>query len=141
MPAKRKDDANDDAESINSSNGSASIKNSKRLRTSTSNLKQPATSQTSELAQELYDFLKAYRNAENRAIGDTFARLPPKRGNAEYYSSVKEPIDFVKIQQKIKSDEYKSFNEFDSDLQLLIANAKAFYKVSCVFFWRHGALV
>lgn len=46
----------------------------------------------------------------------------------EYYEVVTDPIDLLKIQQKIKTDSYSSLNELQTDIELLVDNAKSFYK-------------
>lgn len=38
----------------------------------------------------------------------------------------------IKIQQKIKTDEYDDADDLQADLELLINNAKSFYKVNCL---------
>lgn len=43
---------------------------------------------------------------------------------------VSNPIDLIKIQQKIKTDEYDDVDDLQADLELLINNAKSFYKVN-----------
>ena len=55
--------------------------------------------------------------------------MPTKRANLEYHEIVKQPIDLNKIQQKFKTDEYQMFQQFDSDIQLLISNAKLYHQV------------
>jgi hypothetical protein len=47
----------------------------------------------------------------------------------DYFKAVKQPIDITRIQQKIKTEEYDSFDAFCADIALLIDNAKVFYKV------------
>lgn len=42
---------------------------------------------------------------------------------------VSNPIDLLKVQQKIKTDEYEDVEDFISDIELLVNNAKAFYRV------------
>lgn len=39
------------------------------------------------------------------------------------------PIDLLKIQQKLKTDEYEDVDELQSDIELIVNNTKAFYKV------------
>lgn len=39
----------------------------------------------------------------------------------------------IKIQQKIKTDEYDDIDDLQADLELLINNAKSFYKVNFYF--------
>ena len=42
-------------------------------------------------------------------------------------------MDFIKIQQKIKTDEYEDPDEMSPDVELMVNNAKAFYKVHFVY--------
>lgn len=42
---------------------------------------------------------------------------------------VTNPIDLLKIQQKLKTDEYEDIDALQTDIELLVNNAKAFYKV------------
>jgi protein polybromo-1 len=45
------------------------------------------------------------------------------------YQVVTNPIDLLKLQQKLKTDEYEDAEELTTDVQLMVNNAKAFYKV------------
>lgn len=59
---------------------------------------------------------------------DTFIRAPKRRQEPAYYEVVDKAIDLLKVQQKLKTDEYKEISDLTSDLELLVNNAKAFYK-------------
>ena len=45
-----------------------------------------------------------------------------------YYEVVENPIDIIKIQQKLKTDEYSNIEELQVDFDLIVANTKQFYK-------------
>ena len=38
-------------------------------------------------------------------------------------------MDMLRIQQKIKMDEYEDLEQMSADVDLMVTNAKAFYKV------------
>lgn len=42
---------------------------------------------------------------------------------------VANPIDLLRIQQKLKTDEYEDVDQLTVDVDLMVSNAKAFYKV------------
>ncbi|OTF79968.1 hypothetical protein BLA29_002514 [Euroglyphus maynei] len=54
-------------------------------------------------------------------------RAPKRRTLAEYYEKVSTPIDLLRMQQKIRLDEYDDLEQFESDMKLLIDNTKAFF--------------
>lgn len=58
-----------------------------------------------------------------------------------YYDVIKEPIDLKMIAKKIQDNEYRSLDDMDRDVSLMVQNAKTFnepksliYKVSKVLF-------
>uniref|UniRef100_A0A914WAV1 Protein polybromo-1 n=1 Tax=Plectus sambesii TaxID=2011161 RepID=A0A914WAV1_9BILA len=80
------------------------------------------------LCQDLFDSIRSYKTPENHLLCEAFIRAPSRRNAPEYYKAVKQPIDLTRIQQKVKTDEYESFEAFCADIAILIDNAKSFYK-------------
>ena len=52
------------------------------------------------------------------------------RSEPEYYDLVTKPIDMLKIQHKLKNDEYEDIDALSEDVELLVQNAKLYYAVS-----------
>ena len=71
---------------------------------------------------------------------ETFVRAPKRRQEPGYYEVVSSPMDFIKIQQKIKTDEYDEVEDMTVDVELLVNNAKAFYKVHMLILFSCGCL-
>ncbi|KAF7257005.1 hypothetical protein EG68_05957 [Paragonimus skrjabini miyazakii] len=84
-----------------------------------------------DLCQEIFDGLRSHRS-EDGSFCEIFMRLPSKRSNAEYYETIKEPIDLARIQSKIKADEYETVEQMAADISLLIENTKSFYPASTI---------
>ncbi|XP_014249170.1 protein polybromo-1 isoform X5 [Cimex lectularius] len=82
----------------------------------------------SEIVQQLYDLLRNHKKDDGTLLCDSFIRAPKRRQEPAYYEVVANPIDMLKVQQKLKTDEYDDIEEFTSDIELLVSNAKAFYK-------------
>lgn len=52
------------------------------------------------------------------------------RNQPDYYEVVSHPIDMMKIQQKLRTEDYQDAEQFSEDFKLLISNAKAYYLVT-----------
>ena len=76
----------------------------------------------------VYDFLRKYKKEDGTELCATMVRLPNKRSEPGYYDVVENPIDVIKIQQKLKTDEYENIEEMKEDFLLLVANSKLYYK-------------
>uniref|UniRef100_A0AC34FD39 Protein polybromo-1 n=1 Tax=Panagrolaimus sp. ES5 TaxID=591445 RepID=A0AC34FD39_9BILA len=80
------------------------------MRTPRRRLKREETyDQVVDMCQKLYDALKAAKDSEGKFITDPFTRVPSRRADAEYYNVVSDPIDFARINQRLKGYEYNSF--------------------------------
>ncbi|UYV65948.1 PBRM1, partial [Cordylochernes scorpioides] len=97
----------------------------------------------SEICQELYDVIRNHKTHDGRLACETFIRnpkrrdylieeglmLPVGRTSADYYEVVTSPIDLIKIQQKLKGEEYTEVDQLAADVELMVNNAKSYYKV------------
>ncbi|KAF5282989.1 hypothetical protein FQA39_LY04860 [Lamprigera yunnana] len=81
-----------------------------------------------ELCQQLYDSVRNYKKEDGTLLCDAFIRVPKRRQEPGYYEVVSNPIDLLKVQQKLKTDEYDDIEDLQCDIELIISNTKAFYK-------------
>ncbi|XP_073978285.1 protein polybromo isoform X2 [Rhodnius prolixus] len=81
-----------------------------------------------EVIQQLFDLIRNFKKEDGSLLCDAFIRAPKRRQEPAYYEVVSNPIDLLKVQQKIKTDEYEDVEDFISDIELLVNNAKAFYR-------------
>ncbi|XP_046678722.1 protein polybromo-1 isoform X3 [Homalodisca vitripennis] len=81
-----------------------------------------------EMVHQLYELIRNHKKDDGTLLCDAFIRVPKRRQEPGYYEVVSNPIDLLKIQQKLKTDEYEDLDQLQSDIELLVNNAKAFYK-------------
>ncbi|XP_074113520.1 protein polybromo isoform X2 [Cotesia typhae] len=81
----------------------------------------------SDLCQQLYDIIRNQKKEDGTLLCDAFIRVPKRRQEPGYYEVVTNPIDLLKVQQKLKTDEYRDMEDLAADVHLMITNAKAFY--------------
>lgn len=97
----------------------------------------------SEMCQQLYDSIRNLKKEDGTMLCDTFIRAPKRRQEPSYFDVVTNPIDLLKVQQKLKTDSYEDLDDLMQDFELLINNAKAFYKSDsaeyqdAVTLWQH----
>ncbi|KAJ8709729.1 hypothetical protein PYW08_009733 [Mythimna loreyi] len=85
-----------------------------------------------EICQQLYDTIRSYKKEDGTLLCDSFIRAPKRRQEPQYYEVVSQPIDLLRVQQKLKTDTYEDIEELSADIELLVNNAKAFYKPDTV---------
>ena len=78
--------------------------------------------------QNLFDFMRRYRREDGSELCETFVRAPKRRTEPEFYEVVSDPIDMLRIQQKLKMDEYTELKGLKEDFELLFKNALSYYK-------------
>ncbi|GFS52573.1 protein polybromo-1 [Trichonephila clavipes] len=81
-----------------------------------------------EVCHELYETIRNHRTEDGHLLCESFIRAPNRRSLADYYDIITTPIDLLKIQQKLKTEEYVDVNQFSADIELMINNAKSYYK-------------
>ncbi|KXJ20228.1 Protein polybromo-1 [Exaiptasia diaphana] len=86
------------------------------------------SSDPTDICAELYDVIRNYRTEDGRVLCEALIRVPKRRTSPEYYEVVSSPIDLLKIQQRLKTDEYEDVETFVQDVELLLDNALKFYK-------------
>ncbi|XP_065288533.2 protein polybromo-1 isoform X6 [Dermacentor albipictus] len=81
-----------------------------------------------EMLQSLYGALQNCKAEDGHLLCENFIRTPKKRSQADYYELVTNPMDMLRINQKIKAEEYTDLEQMTNDVALLVSNAKTYYK-------------
>ncbi|XP_077556575.1 protein polybromo isoform X3 [Haemaphysalis longicornis] len=80
-----------------------------------------------DMLQSLYSALQNCKAEDGHLLCENFIRTP-KKSQADYYELITNPMDMLRIHQKIKSEEYTDLEQMTSDVALLVSNAKAYYE-------------
>ncbi|ENN78044.1 hypothetical protein HUJ04_006145 [Dendroctonus ponderosae] len=83
-----------------------------------------------EACHQLYETIRGHKKNDGSLLCDSFIRVPKRRQEPGYYDVVSNPIDLLKVQQKLKTDEYNDIHDLEGDIELIVNNTKAFYKKS-----------
>ena len=78
--------------------------------------------------QTLYDFMRKYKREDGSELCEMFVRAPKRRNDPQYYEVVTDPIDMLRIKQKLSTDEYANMSEMKDDFERLFSNAIKYYK-------------
>lgn len=81
-----------------------------------------------EICQDLYEIVRNQKTEDGRLLCEPFIRAPKRRNEPDYYVTINTPMDLLKIQHRLKSEEYDDVEEMTTDFQLMINNAKSFYQ-------------
>lgn len=87
-----------------------------------------------EQCQTLYESIRNVKKEDGTSLCELFIRAPKRRQEPNYYEIVTNPIDLLRVQQKLKTDSYEALDDLTNDIELLVNNAKAFYKHDSVEF-------
>lgn len=79
------------------------------------------------MLQSLYSALQNCKAEDGHLLCENFIRTP-KKSQADYYEVVTNPMDMLRINQKLKAEEYTDLEQMTSDVALLVSNAKTYYK-------------
>ena len=64
-----------------------------------------------EICQQVYEVIRNYKKEDGSLLCDAFIRAPKRRQEPAYYDVVSNPIDMLRIQQKIRTDEYEELEQ------------------------------
>ncbi|CAB4068400.1 PBRM1 [Lepeophtheirus salmonis] len=56
----------------------------------------------------LYEFIRRFKKEDGSELCENFIRVPKRRTDPGYYDVVTVPMDLLRIQQKLKTDEYEN---------------------------------
>ncbi|KAK6643901.1 hypothetical protein RUM43_000166 [Polyplax serrata] len=91
-------------------------------------IQKPRLACKGDFCSYVYDVIRNHKKEDGTLLCDTFIRVPKRRQDPTYYDVVSNPIDLLKIQQKIKTEDYEDIEDMSQDVELMVNNAKSFYK-------------
>uniref|UniRef100_A0A1I7UCT2 ATP-dependent helicase brm n=1 Tax=Caenorhabditis tropicalis TaxID=1561998 RepID=A0A1I7UCT2_9PELO len=82
-----------------------------------------------ELAEKINEMLTVileYKDEDGDLVSEIFQTLPTKKELPVYYQIISKPMDFDRINKKIKTGRYTTMEELNDDMTLLVKNAQTF---------------
>lgn len=85
--------------------------------------KKASSVKVSEKVKSLVDQLRDHKDPKGRQLSLIFLRLPNPKEFPDYFEVIKNPIDFEKVNAKVKQSVYTTVDECLSDFMLMFDNA------------------
>jgi SWI/SNF-related matrix-associated actin-dependent regulator of chromatin subfamily A protein 2/4 len=76
--------------------------------------------------KKLIQIVINYKDSDDRVLSDPFMELPSRKELPDYYEVIRKPVDFKKIQQRIRSHHYRCIDDLEQDVMLLCKNAQTY---------------
>ena len=127
MPPKRRLSEGSEDTEAGEDEAAGTIEEEEKVRVGPGRPKKKKVDPTQQM-QVVFDFLRKYKKEDGTDLCATMVRLPNKRSDPGYYDIVENPIDVIKIQQKLRTDEYENMEDMKTDFELLVNNTKLYYK-------------
>ena len=85
--------------------------------------KKVSSIKVSEKVRSLVDQLRDHKDSKGRQLSLIFLRLPNPKEFPDYFEVIKNPIDFEKVNAKVKQNVYTTIDECLNDFMLMFDNA------------------
>jgi protein polybromo-1 len=85
-----------------------------------------STMKPAEKIKSLFDLLRDHKDSKGRQLSLIFLRLPNPKEFPDYFEVIKNPIDFEKVNAKLKQNAYSGVEECLSDFMLMFDNASKY---------------
>jgi hypothetical protein len=92
------------------------------------------TIELTEKMKHLYDTLMNHKNADGFPLIGPFLRRPCEKTYPDYYKEIKYPMDMETIDKRIKTNFYKTMDDFSEDVNLMFENCKLYNRPTSKLF-------
>lgn len=86
----------------------------------------PNPPKLTRIMKKLIEVVVNYRDSDERILSEPFLVLPSRKELPDYYDVIRKPVDFKRIQQKIRSHHYRCVDDLEQDVMLLCKNAQTY---------------